>query len=331
MPKNKGEINIIGPKKELNAITFEKRGQSKQKQGKKNKKNVISISTKRQIIEQERRKIKEDTGKNTLTKQEKKKAHKKAKKRIAALKYPVLAVIILGAGVATYKNLPIIQENAKNIVDDFTKKNDMDKFKQAYKVSEEEKLKSKEQKELEAQINELQSESDVLAYLKNMYIEKYEQKTGDEKLTTEDIMIYESTENYVFEDKENNNIITHGRNPMETEESLNADGIDYNILEDVKTYDIQTKDGNIIDSIILQTKDDKRVPIRVIPGDRYSEMKNYDSVLDEMGTIIPDGINYMENFKDSNAKTNFVKSILDVEKQNKQTNEKAEQNYENEL
>ena len=60
-------------------------------------------------------------------------------------------------------------------------------------------------------------------------------------------------------------------------------------------------------------------------------MKNYDSVLDEMGTIIPDGINYMENFKDSNAKTNFVKSILDVEKQNKQTNEKAEQNYENEL
>ena len=190
MQKNKGEINIIGPKKELNAITFEKRGKAKPKQDKKNNKNVISISTKRQIIEQERRKIKEDTGKNTLTKQEKKKAHKKAKKRIAALKYPVLAVIILGAGVATYKNLPIIQENAKNIVDDFTKKNDMDKFKQAYKVSEEEKLKSKEQKELEAQINELQSESDVLAYIKNMYIEKYEQKTGDEKLTTEDIMIF---------------------------------------------------------------------------------------------------------------------------------------------
>ena len=47
MPKNKGEINIIGPKKELNAITFEKRGKAKPKQDKKNNKNVISISTKR--------------------------------------------------------------------------------------------------------------------------------------------------------------------------------------------------------------------------------------------------------------------------------------------
>ena len=44
-------------------------------------------------------------------------------------------------------------------------------------------------------------------------------------------------------------------------------------------------------------------------------MKDYDSVLDEMGSIIPEGIYYMEHFEDENARNEFINAIEEVQNQ----------------
>lgn len=314
MPKNKDEINIIGTnKRNIEVIPLNKKRTKLD--------NKITISQKKEIIKKEQNKIKEKNGKSTLNQKDKKKAHKKAKRKISKTKLLAIIAALGIAGIAAHKYLPEPKQEPKTTENQKEKSND--NFKEKYQVSQE-NIKSDAQREVESQINELENESDVLAYLKNMYIEKYAKKTGDETLTTADIMIFESSENYVYEDQDNNRIITHGSNPMEVEEELNSKNIDYNVLEDVKTYDIQTKDGKIIDSIILQQKDDKTIPVKVIPGDSYDEMKNYDSILDEMGTIIPNGIKYIDNFQDMKAKENFVKSIMEMQ------NEKGNLAQENE-
>ena len=53
-------------------------------------------------------------------------------------------------------------------------------------------------------------------------------------------------------------------------------------------------------------------------------MKDYDSILDEMGTIIPDGIEYMSNFENENAKDKFISAIEKVQNQQETQNQQIE-------
>ena len=60
--------------------------------------------------------------------------------------------------------------------------------------------------------------------------------------------------------------------------------------------------------------------VRAIPGNQYNEMKNYDSVLDDMGDVMPAGLTYYDRFdnNDEKAKNDFVKAVEEYEQSEKQ-------------
>lgn len=64
----------------------------------------------------------------------------------------------------------------------------------------------------EKEINALNTKEAIVAYLKNMYIEEYEKETGDTTLTTADIKIMESSQDYIYQ-LEDGTFVTHGQNP----------------------------------------------------------------------------------------------------------------------
>lgn len=246
-----------------------------------------------------------------LTKKQKQKARNRAKRKIKRRAILVaLGITGVGAVVAGTKLLPEGQQEPSRI--EGAAKN----FRDFYKVNENDLLKG--ESEVEKEINELQNSEDVLNYLKNMYIEKYEQKTGDETLMTDNIKIIKSSQNYVYIDDQTGDIITHGELPELTIKALEENGIsDDNIEYDVDIYRIEKNDGEIIDMMAMGEKDGERQFVRAVSGNEYNEMKDYESVLVEsgIGEIIKDGMYYMENFEDENAKKEFINSIEEAQSQ----------------
>lgn len=291
---------------------------------------VISFEEKKRQIEQERQKEEKKQAKRQqipkenikLTKKQKQKARKRARRNLAI--GGILAALgITGLTIVGTKLLP--EGEPKTPVDVEQENNNQDRtneFKDKYKVNENELIQS--ESEVVKEVKELQNADDVLAYLKNMYIEKYEEKTGDETLTTNDIKIIQSLQNYVYIDNETGDIITHGELPEETEKVLAQDNVSYDIEYDLETYQVQNSDGQTIDMITMENIDGQTTPIKVIPGNQYNKMKDYDSVLDEMGSIIPEGIYYMDHLEDENARNEFISAIEKVQKQQEVQNKQIE-------
>ena len=75
----------------------------------------------------------------------------------------------------------------------------------------------------EKEINALNTKEAIVAYLKNMYIEEYEKETGDTTLTTADIKIMESSQDYIYQ-LEDGTFVTHGQNPETTEMNMKENG-----------------------------------------------------------------------------------------------------------
>ena len=290
---------------------------------------VISFEERKRQIMQERQKEAQKQAKKQqlrpenvkLTKKQKQKARKRAKRKIVVA--GIVAALGITGFVAGTKLLPEGKTNAPAITENENNKQaKTNEFKEKYKVNENDLVKN--ESEVEKEINELQNGADVLAYLKNMYIEKYEEKTGDETLTTDDIKIMQNSQNYVYVDSQTGDIITHGEIPGETEKALTENNISYDIKNNVETYQVQNLEGQTIDMITMENRDGQTVPIKVIPGNQYNEMKDYDSILDEMGTIIPDGIEYMSNFENENAKDKFISAIEKVQSQQQKQNKQIE-------
>ena len=290
---------------------------------------VISFEERKRRIEQERQKERQKQSKKQkvspenikLTKKQKQNARKRANRKI------VIAGIVTGLGITGVvagtkllpegkTNTPIVTENENN------KQDKTQEFKEKYKVNENDLVQN--ESEVKKEVNELQNGDDVLSYLKNMYIEKYEEKTGDETLTTADIKIIQDSQKYVYVDSQTGDIITHGEIPGETEKALTENNISYDIKNDVKTYQVQNLQGQTIDMVTIGYKDGQTIPVKVIPGNQYNEMKDYDSILDEMGTIIPDGIEYMSNFENEDAKNKFINAIEEVQNQQQAQNKQIE-------
>lgn len=171
----------------------------------------------------------------------------------------------------------------------------------------------------------------LISYLKNMYIEELEEKTGDTSLTTEDIILRTASyENYVFVNCQTGEMITHGDNPMITEQKLINDGISYDIKENVKLYKIYDKEGKIIDCITMKEGN----PIKVIVGEQYGE--DSQSLLCEMGDVIPKGLDCVEHFENKDrkkipeSKAEFMKSLeeFELKKEKKQMLENIEEDIE---
>lgn len=252
------------------------------------------------LIPGEKKKIQEkeeDLGRK-LTRKERIQLHKKAKRAF-------IVKSILGIGVAAtvvaggVKALGPGKENKDNQIESTESENEVKDFKEKYKVSES----NMQLNSIEQEVDNLETKDDVLKFIKDRYIENYEQQTGDTTLTTKDIEITPSHENYVYIDESTGEIITHGENPYETEAELDENGVSYSVDNDgIRTYkvwklDKENQDNKeVMDCMTVENGE----RVRVIPGESYSEMKDYKSVLAEMSPeewkVISTALDYHSNF-----------------------------------
>lgn len=279
---------------------------------------VISYEEKKRQIQKARNeeKAKQFTKNSTptknqkLTKKQKQKARRKAKRRII-IGGIIAALGITGIAIVKNKLLPEGKESHQpNITTE--KENN---FKAKYKVKEE--YLRKNESEAEKEVKQLENDQEVLAYLKNMYIEKYEEKTGDDTLKTNDIKIIQGSQNYMYIDTQTGDYISHGEFPNDTEKALKENNVLYEIAYNIETFKVQNRDGKTIDMETVAHE-------KVIPGNQYNEMKNYESVLEELGTVIPNGVEYMYDMENEEKKEEFIKSIQELkdrEKQEKKIND----------
>ena len=173
------------------------------------------------------------------------------------------------------------------------------------------KVKDKDEKE----INALNTKEAIVAYLKNMYIEEYEKETGDTALTTADIKIMESSQDYLYQ-LEDGTFVTHGQNPETTEMNMQENGEKYSTYTnengsaiESNVYAIRLSENNKILDMITE-KDLKRT----IPGDNYLEMKDYNSILEKMGNVVSKSYSLMnvvgaENISQATV-DNYKKELL---------------------
>lgn len=173
------------------------------------------------------------------------------------------------------------------------------------------KVKDKDEKE----INALNTKEAIVAYLKNMYIEEYEKETGDTTLTTADIKIMESSQDYIYQ-LEDGTFVTHGQNPETTEMNMKENGEEYSTYTNEKgtaiesnVYSVRLNENDKILDMITE-KDLKRT----IPGDNYLEMKDYNSILEKMGNVVSKSYSLMnvvgaENISQATV-DNYKKELL---------------------
>ncbi len=159
-------------------------------------------------------------------------------------------------------------------------------------------VKEVEQKAVEDEIKALKTPEEVLQYLKNMYIEQYEEMTGDKDLTTADIELDVYLKNlYKAENKPNQEYLSTTAEP------------------NVKVYQVKNTKKNVIDCVSLESEDGKTVPVEVL-----MEGSIYNSVLATMGTAIPDGLKYVKAMEQSNEsdrvdrQRKFIKAVKEVQK-----------------
>ena len=167
----------------------------------------------------------------------------------------------------------------------------------------------------EKEINALNTKEAIVAYLKNMYIEEYEKETGDTTLTTADIKIMESSQDYIYQ-LEDGTFVTHGQNPETTEMNMKENGEEYSTYTNEKgtaiesnVYSVRLNENDKILDMITE-KDLKRT----IPGDNYLEMKDYNSILEKMGNVVSKSYSLMnvvgaENISQATV-YNYKKELL---------------------
>jgi len=173
------------------------------------------------------------------------------------------------------------------------------------------KVEDKDEKE----INALNTKEAIVAYLKNMYIEEYEKETGNTTLTTADIKIIESSQDYIYQ-LEDGTFVTHGQNPETTEMNMKENGEEYSTYTNEKgtviesnVYSVRLNENDKILDMITE-KDLKRT----IPGDNYLEMKDYNSILEKMGNVVSKSYSLMnvvgaENISQATV-DNYKKELL---------------------
>ncbi len=237
------------------------------------------------------------------------------------------------------------EDTEANLLDDSDlKKNndltDLEAKKDEQKNEFIESLKVKEETTKD-EIDGLKTKDDVLKYLKNAYIEEYEAVTGDDKLTTNDIKIVYSPQNYEYELNEGT-IVSHGSTPAVTEDAIRASGNTIKSINyDTNYYTVYKKMNNensyeVIDCMKFGKDENfNEISIPVIPGDRYNEMKDgYTSVLNNIAPIVKSSFRLMDVIENSNdveinnAKEKLTDSI-EEHKSNKAQNLVSQENIQN--
>lgn len=240
--------------------------------------------------------IKEKKLNRKLTPEEKHKiikgvAHNAREKAIRASLAAFLGIGTIAAGVTAVRALNPGTEVRTETQSNTNEKGEKIPFPDWIKVED------KDEKE----INALNTKEAIVAYLKNMYIEEYEKETGDTTLTTADIKIIESSQDYLYQ-LEDGTFVTHGQNPETTEMNMQENGEKYSTYTnengtaiESNVYSVRLNENNKILDMITE-KDLKRT----IPGDNYLEMKDYNSILEKMGNVVSKSYNLMNVVGDEN-------------------------------
>ena len=207
---------------------------------------------------------------------------KNAKKaRFRTFLFAIAGTAVVGGGVyllTSGNEQPEKQTQEETMIETESKEQS---FRDSLKVySQEEKIAQ--------EVAELDTVQEIKEYLKNMYIEAYEQKNGEVDLNTSDIQITSNSESYLYV-LEDGQLVSHGDFPDQTEKQIQEDGKNYkDTISDIDTYNVKlASTGKIIDSMTTGLD-------QVIPGENYNEMKEYDSVLVDMGEITEKAFTLME-------------------------------------
>ncbi len=132
-----------------------------------------------------------------------------------------------------------------------------------------------EQNVMEAEVSKINDIDTLLRFIKNEFLEDYEKKTGDDSLTTDDLEIWERTQDRAYVDENTETMITHGDEPAVTEQKLAEHGVSYYDIEDVKIYEINKKDGDVIDCAALV---DGKLKEAILSRDLFTD-KQYAGIL----------------------------------------------------
>ncbi len=249
-----------------------------------------------------------------------------------------VAAVGLTAGCNTDKDVKVVDNNAK--IEQEAKGIESQNETKAESWKDSISVDSSELLTIENEISKLENADAVLDYLKDMYVDGLD-------LNTEDIAIVENDQNYVYI-LEDETIVTHGIAPLETERAINEDGKSYtNSEEGLEVYSVKLNNNEeVIDSIAVQTNEQgEEYAVKVIPGDKYGEMKEYTSKLESLGMIIPEGFDYMEQLdiieqegkteftekQYEKAKNNFINAIKEIQNKSNSKQEISKSNDDIEL
>ena len=257
----------------------------------------------------------EERLKRELTKQERKKIIRKnatkAKRKVA------LSAVVGMLGIAAPLLLNSGEKAPEEITVDFedTTKDDEDTAKK-FREEVAEAAKTAENEEIT-----FENEAQLLQYLKNEYIEEYEKITGDTELTTEDIAIIRSNQDYVMV-TEDGVVVTHGGTPDTVKNKLEKDGYKYSIEYKQVAYYIKEKsgDGKVIDGVIIMQNEEGKTEVRkLVHGDNYDGMINSDSAAANLGTLIPAGMDGVCNWNDNFYRNRAIERVRSNELRNETT------------
>lgn len=167
------------------------------------------------------------------------------------------------------------EEQAKAAITNSTENQDKEKIANMKNKKEEISITNKDQ---------------LLEYIKKEYVEEYKKATGDNEITTEDIKIIRSNQDYVME-LQDGTVVTHGNTPDSVTNKLEDDGYSYDIKYKQKVYLIKGKDNKAFDGVtIMQNEEGDYEVRRVVAGDSYEMMINSDSVACDISRLITNGM-----------------------------------------
>lgn len=260
-------------KKENKIVSFEEYKDKKEKQNKFKKDLSVIVKQPKEGQEAEKQKLRDykiEQDKEARTRERNKRA------LIAAL----AGVVVIGGGgcaIASQNNKKEQAEYAKEIVE---------------RNNEENRNNEEMSKEdiIQQAINQMKIKEEVMSFITNLYIELYEQETGDTELTTKNIEIPDdrSCQNLAYLDEETNEIILHGGEPYTVEEKLKNEGVSYTVIDEVDAYRVR-KNGKTIDTMVYKSGECYSAK-EGLQYEQYDE--NYISILQKMGKVITTGLEY---------------------------------------
>ena len=227
----------------------------------------------KQVNKQDRRKIIEATGKKT-------------RRKIAAL---ILAGAI-GVGALALNSCT---ENSKDDTSP-AKGVGRDSFVESLVVDLDETT-INEKSPIESEIESLQNTDQVLNFLKETYANEYKEILG-KTIDPSNLKISASNQSNIYKTS-NGDYVSHGNSPIITENAIYSSGasiVNGGYKTDGTMYKISLND-QIIDAFMKIQEDGKTLEnTKVIPGDNYSEMKDYTSVLAKLGDVTIEGFELMD-------------------------------------